>query len=130
MSGYLEGVLVLLAVNVVFAYGGFLPLAAGQGASWLTAFIRGGGISQGTYEYAFYTVLSVQDVLYSLIKGMVMSFFVVLTALYYGYRVRGGPVEVGVATARSMAVNLVAVTVLNMIMTFIFWGFNPNLPIA
>ena len=30
MSGYLEGVLVLLAVNVVFAYGGFLPLAAGQ----------------------------------------------------------------------------------------------------
>ena len=28
MSGYLEGVLVLLAVNVVFAYGGFLPLAA------------------------------------------------------------------------------------------------------
>jgi branched-chain amino acid transport system permease protein len=30
MSGYLEGVLVLLAVNIVFAYGGFLPLAAGQ----------------------------------------------------------------------------------------------------
>ncbi len=30
MSGYLEGVLVLLAVNVVFAYGGFLPIAAGQ----------------------------------------------------------------------------------------------------
>jgi branched-chain amino acid transport system permease protein len=30
MSGYLEGVLVLLAVNLVFAYGGFLPLAAGQ----------------------------------------------------------------------------------------------------
>jgi len=30
MSGYLEGVLVLLAVNVVFAYGAFLPLAAGQ----------------------------------------------------------------------------------------------------
>ncbi len=30
MSGYLEGVLVLLAVNVVYAYGAFLPLAAGQ----------------------------------------------------------------------------------------------------
>ncbi len=30
MSGYLEGMLVLLAVNVVFAYGAFLPLAAGQ----------------------------------------------------------------------------------------------------
>jgi branched-chain amino acid transport system permease protein len=30
MSGYVEGVLVLLAVNSVFAYGAFLPLAAGQ----------------------------------------------------------------------------------------------------
>jgi branched-chain amino acid transport system permease protein len=30
MSGYVEGILVLLAVNVVFAYGAFLPLAAGQ----------------------------------------------------------------------------------------------------
>lgn len=30
MSGYLEGVLVLLAINIVFAYGAFLPLAAGQ----------------------------------------------------------------------------------------------------
>jgi branched-chain amino acid transport system permease protein len=30
MSGYLEGILVLLAVNVVFAYGAFLPVAAGQ----------------------------------------------------------------------------------------------------
>jgi ABC-type transporter Mla maintaining outer membrane lipid asymmetry permease subunit MlaE len=39
-------------------------------------------------------------------------------------------VEVGEATARSMAVNLMAVTILNMIMTFVFWGFNPNLPIS
>jgi len=30
MSGYLEGLLVLLAINVVFAYGAYLPLAAGQ----------------------------------------------------------------------------------------------------
>ena len=30
MSGYLEGVLVLLAINVVYAYAAFLPIAAGQ----------------------------------------------------------------------------------------------------
>lgn len=30
MSGYVEGVLVLLAINIVFAYGAFLPIAAGQ----------------------------------------------------------------------------------------------------
>ena len=30
MSGYVEGVLVLLAINVVLAYAAFLPMAAGQ----------------------------------------------------------------------------------------------------
>lgn len=30
MSGYAEGVLVLFAINIVFAYGAFLPVAAGQ----------------------------------------------------------------------------------------------------
>jgi branched-chain amino acid transport system permease protein len=30
MSGYAEGLLVLLAINVVYAYGAFLPVAAGQ----------------------------------------------------------------------------------------------------
>jgi branched-chain amino acid transport system permease protein len=30
MSGYVEGVLVLLAINIVYAYGVFLPIAAGQ----------------------------------------------------------------------------------------------------
>lgn len=30
MSGYAEAVLILLAVNIVFAYGAFLPMAAGQ----------------------------------------------------------------------------------------------------
>ena len=73
---------------------------------------------------------SLTDIVYSFIKGMVMTIAVVLVALYFGYRVRGGPVEVGTATARSMAVNLILVTVLNMVMTFLFWGFDPRLPIA
>jgi branched-chain amino acid transport system permease protein len=30
VSGYVEGILVLLAINVVFAYGAFLPMSAGQ----------------------------------------------------------------------------------------------------
>ena len=30
MSGYIEGIAVLLAINVVFAYGAFLPMSAGQ----------------------------------------------------------------------------------------------------
>jgi phospholipid/cholesterol/gamma-HCH transport system permease protein len=120
----------LLAAAVMLPIAYLIGLAAAQGAAWLASFVRFGDVSQGTWEFAFYTALDPVDILYSVIKGMVLSLGVVLTALYYGYRVRGGPVEVGVATARSMAANLVLVTVLNMLMTFIFWGFDPNLPVA
>ena len=120
----------MLAALVVMPIAYLLALAAGQGAAWLMSFVRSGQISQGSWELVFYTALDPLDIVYSVVKGLVISFAVIVTALYFGYRVRGGPVEVGVATAQSMAVNLIVVTVLNMVMTFLFWGFNPNLPIA
>ena len=120
----------MLAAAFMLPIAYLVALAAAQGAAWLASFVRFGDVSQGTWEFAFYTALDPIDIVYSVIKGLVLSFAVIVTALDYGYRVRGGPVEVGVATARSMATNLVLVTVLNMLMTFVFWGFDPNLPIA
>ena len=108
-----------------------IALGAGQAASWLASFVRSPDISQGTWEYAFYTAFAFpDDLIFTMTKGVVLSLSVVMTALYFGYRVRGGPVEVGIATARSMAVNLMLVTILNMLMTFVFWGFDPGLPVA
>jgi branched-chain amino acid transport system permease protein len=53
MSGYLEGVLVLLAVNVVLAYGGFLPLAAGQLNLGLAGFAAIGAYSSAYLSNVF-----------------------------------------------------------------------------
>src|SRR5262249_56995762 len=53
MSGYLEGVLVLLAVNVVFAYGGFLPLAAGQLNLGLAGFVAIGAYASAYLSNVF-----------------------------------------------------------------------------
>jgi branched-chain amino acid transport system permease protein len=53
MSGYLEGVLVLLAVNVVLAYGGFLPLAAGQLNLGLAGFAAIGAYASAYLSNAF-----------------------------------------------------------------------------
>jgi phospholipid/cholesterol/gamma-HCH transport system permease protein len=47
----------------------------------------------------------------------------------YGLRARG-PVDVGVATARSMAISIVGVTLISMAGTLIFWGANPRIPIG
>lgn len=43
MSGYLEGVLVLLAINIVLAYAAYLPMAAGQLNLGVAAFAAIGG---------------------------------------------------------------------------------------
>ena len=120
----------LAAAFIVMPIAYIVALGAAEGASWLGSYVRSGSVSQGTWEFAFYTVTSMTDIFLSFVKGMVMTFAVVLVSLYFGYSVGGGPVEVGTATARSMAVNLILVTVLNMAMTFLFWGFNPRLPIA
>ena len=120
----------MLAAAIVMPVCYLISLGAAEGAAWIGSFVRSGTLSQGTWEFVFYTVTNLTDIVLSLIKGLVISAAVVLVALYFGHRVRGGPVEVGTATAQSMAVNLILVTVLNMIMTFLFWGFDPRLPIA
>ena len=45
MSGYLQGVAVLLAINIVYAYGAFLPIAAGQLNLGVAGFAAIGGYS-------------------------------------------------------------------------------------
>jgi phospholipid/cholesterol/gamma-HCH transport system permease protein len=70
------------------------------------------------------------DLIFSLIKGMVMATVIVLVGCYYGYTASGGPVGVGEATAKSMVFNIVAVHIIGMLGTLVFWGSNPRAPIG
>jgi phospholipid/cholesterol/gamma-HCH transport system permease protein len=73
---------------------------------------------------------AMSDDFLSMVKAMAIGVTVILTGLYYGYTVRGGPVEVGAATARSMVVNLVMIHVVGGTLTILFWGANAHLPIG
>jgi branched-chain amino acid transport system permease protein len=61
MSGYFEGILVLLAVNLVFAYGAYLPLAAGQLNLGLAGFVAIGAYVSAylSNTYAFPPVVAI-----------------------------------------------------------------------
>lgn len=113
-----------------------LPIAylLAVGSSYLAAFLmsveRFGDVSPGTWELFFYNFQDPVDLIYSCVKGLVIAAFVITTSLYFGYHVRGGPIEVGTATARSMAVNIIGVTLISMVGTLIFWGANPRIPIG
>jgi phospholipid/cholesterol/gamma-HCH transport system permease protein len=89
-----------------------------------------GYISSGGYLLIFWQFQNPGDFLFSVIKGMTMATAIVLVGCYYGYNARGGPVGVGQATARSMALNLVLVNVIDALGTQIFWGGNPRAPIG
>jgi phospholipid/cholesterol/gamma-HCH transport system permease protein len=106
-----------------------LAIAAADLGGFLQAAVRFNDISQGTYETYRYAFFGPSDIVLSMAQGLVISAVVMCVALYHGYSVRGGPVEVGVATAKSMEVNLVLVTWVNLVFVVMFL-LKARIPIA
>ena len=106
-----------------------LSLATSFLASWIVQRYQIGLVSNGVYFGYFWRYTNVTDFSYSLIKAIVFAFLVICVGVYYGYHVRGGAVGIGRAVAKTMAVSLVMTVVTNDILTQVFWGQNPNLPI-
>jgi phospholipid/cholesterol/gamma-HCH transport system permease protein len=120
----------LVAAAIVIPPVYIASVAAAQFGAWLTSLVRFHAVSTGTYRVAFFIGFHPLDLVYSVVKGVVIFMVVLAVALFYGYRVRGGPVEVGEAAAKSMRVNLVLIALLNGITSLILWGFKPPFPIA
>jgi phospholipid/cholesterol/gamma-HCH transport system permease protein len=106
----------------------------GVGIAYLASYVavvnQVGDVSSGGYSLIFWMFQSPPDLIFSLIKGMAMATVIVLVGCYYGYTASGGPVGVGTATAKSMVFNIIAVHILGMLGTVIFWGANPRAPIG
>lgn len=98
--------------------------------SFISAVLQVGQVSAGGYLELFWKFQSVGDYFFSTTKGMLMGTFVVLVGCFYGFTVRGGPVEIGHATAKAMLVNLIGIHVIGILTSQIFWGGTPRLPIG
>ena len=120
----------LLAAWIAFPFMYLAAVGIGFFASWLAVVEQIGDVSSGGYLLIFWMYQSQPDLIFSLIKRMVMATVIVLVGCYYGYTASGGPVGVGTATAKSMVFNIVAVHILGMLGTVIFWGANPRAPIG
>jgi phospholipid/cholesterol/gamma-HCH transport system permease protein len=99
-------------------------------ASYIAVVQQVGDVSSGGYFLIFWMFQDPTDVMFSLIKGMVMATVIVVVGCYYGYTASGGPVGVGTATAQSMVVNIIMVHIIGMLGTVVFWGSNPRAPIG
>lgn len=99
-------------------------------ASYIAVVQQIGDVSSGGYLLIFWLFQDPLDLVFSLIKGMVMATVIVVVGCYYGYTASGGPVGVGTATAKSMVVNIILVHIVGMLGTVVFWGANPRAPIG
>jgi phospholipid/cholesterol/gamma-HCH transport system permease protein len=120
----------LLAAWIVLPFMYIGAIGVAYTASYLAVVKQLGFVSSGGYLLIFWAFQNPADLLFSVIKGMSMATVIVLVACYFGYHASGGPVGVGTATAKSMVLNLVFVTLIGMLGTQVFWGGNPRAPIG
>jgi phospholipid/cholesterol/gamma-HCH transport system permease protein len=120
----------LLAAWIVLPFMYLAAIGVAFAASYIAIVKQIGYVSSGGYLLVFWQFQNAPDLLFSLIKGMTMATVIVLVGCYYGYNASGGPVGVGRATAKSMVLNLVLVTLIGMLGTQLFWGANPRAPIG
>ncbi len=120
----------LLAAWIVLPFMYIGAIGVAYLASYIAVVKQVGYVSSGGYLLVFWQFQNPPDLLFSLVKGMTMATAIVLVGCYFGYTASGGPVGVGRATAKSMVLNLVLVTLIGMLGTQIFWGGNPRAPIG
>ncbi|OHU62300.1 ABC transporter permease [Mycobacteroides chelonae] len=86
--------------------------------------------SPGIYEHYFDTFIHPTDVVLSLVKAVVFVVLVIAIQCYQGYYAGGGPEGVGIASGRAIRASLVAIVVIDMVLTLLFWGDSPGVQIS
>jgi phospholipid/cholesterol/gamma-HCH transport system permease protein len=88
------------------------------------------GQSTGTYDHYFNQFLPPGDVLWSFGKVLVFAVTVILIHCYHGYNASGGPAGVGVAVGRAVRTSIVAINVLDLLMSMAIWGASTTVRLA
>jgi phospholipid/cholesterol/gamma-HCH transport system permease protein len=93
----------------------------------VTAFF---GQSTGTYDDTFDKFLPPGDVLWSFGKVLVFAIMVILIHCYHGYTASGGPAGVGVAVGHAVRTSIVAINVVDLLLSMAIWGTTTTVRLA
>lgn len=86
--------------------------------------------SPQVFTYYFQVYLPPMDVLYSAIKVGVFGLLIILIHCYQGFYASGGPVGVGEATGRAIRQSIVAAILINLFLSYLFWGAGGSVRFA
>ncbi len=88
------------------------------------------GQSTGTYDDTFNKFLPPGDVLWSFGKVLVFAILVILVHCYHGYTASGGPAGVGVAVGHAVRTSIVAINVVDLLLSMAIWGTTTTVRLA
>jgi len=88
------------------------------------------GQSAGTYDDTFNKFLPPGDVLWSFGKVLVFAILVILIHCYHGYNASGGPAGVGVAVGHAVRTSIVAINVVDLMLSMAIWGTTTTVRLA
>jgi phospholipid/cholesterol/gamma-HCH transport system permease protein len=88
------------------------------------------GLSPGIYDHYFHLYLPPIDIAYSMVKVSVFAVVIVIIHCYYGYNATGGPAGVGVAVGKAIRTSIIVIVVLNLFLSFLFWGTSTTVSLT
>jgi phospholipid/cholesterol/gamma-HCH transport system permease protein len=71
-----------------------------------------------------------EDVLWSFGKVLVFSIVVIMIHCYHGYHAKGGPAGVGVAVGHAVRTSIVAINVIDLLLSMAIWGTTTTVRLA
>lgn len=120
----------VLAVLIFLPIGAAVSLFGGSLGSYVNVVVILQGLSAESFLHVHWSIMNVQDQLYSFVSMTSVAVVGVIVACFYGSRASGGPAGVGVAVARSLVVNLTLVHLIASFFVITFYGGDAKLPIG
>lgn len=124
----------LVATRVIGGLIAIIPLyVVGLLSSYLASrlvVVQYYGQSAGTYDHYFNQFLPPGDVLWSFGKVLVFAVVVILIHCFHGYTASGGPAGVGVAVGRAVRTSIVAINVIDLLLSMAIWGTTTTVRLA
>jgi phospholipid/cholesterol/gamma-HCH transport system permease protein len=107
-----------------------LGVALAYFATYIVIVAQVGEISYGTWKTVHWAFSDAGSIFYTYLQVLFVWVYIVLASMYYGFNVRGGPVGVGVSTAKAMVVALVMSMILHAGFTYFFFGVDPRIAVG
>ncbi|GHT05626.1 ABC transporter permease [Bacteroidia bacterium] len=104
----------VLFVPVLVFFSMFFGLLGGYFIGWFTSII-----SSETYEYGLRYWFVTRYIGHSVLKSMVFAFIIASTSSFFGYNVRGGALQVGKASTKSVVNSSVLILATDVLITLL-----------